>query len=256
MVDAVGVVRRLRLHAADDRELVGHAWPSSAGTRRPAVPVHVRSGSGGTARRSAGRASCRTCRSGWPRRSSTAGCSACRCLRRLGGDRWEWNSPPQLATTSPAAGDQRALQQAAAAEVLVRGQLVASVVIASSDPRPARHVGLLSPLGLCCQWLNRNSPCSAAPRSPPRPAPRPSVARQVRDEPLPLRRPSAGGSAPTGTAARRASPTAPSSVSDRVGQVALAAADQLADVARCCSGTGARCRPPWKSPWPLVGSPK
>ena len=122
VVDAVGVVRRLRLHAADDGELVGICRPSSAGTRTPGCRCTLRLRSAGTARRSAGRASCRRCRSGWPRRSSTAGCSACRSSCGLGGDR-SASGPgrPSWAGRSPPAGDQRALEEGAAAEVLAGG---------------------------------------------------------------------------------------------------------------------------------------
>ena len=78
------------------------------------------SGSAGTGRRWAGPASCRRCRSGWRRRSSTGGCSVCRVWRPRRRSSANGTGRPSWRTARPPAGHQRPLEEGAAAR-RVRG---------------------------------------------------------------------------------------------------------------------------------------
>ena len=178
----------------------------------------------------------------------------------------EWNSPPQLATAMPPAVTSAPLRKPAAADdvrvSLVRRGSCASVpvprgagALPAGDVSPSAskrergmHDSMIEPK------LRR---IQTAPRSPPRPAPAGSSRRglEVLHEPLLAPRAVAAGSAPTGTADPPAPPTAPSTLTSASARFPLRGWISTR-TRRCCSGTGARSGSPWKSPWPLVGSPK
>ncbi len=216
------------LHRADDGDLVHLLGHLSASARRSACRARW-SRSGGTVRRSAGRASCRTFRTGWRRRSSTAGCSASASCSTSSASAGGAGQAAPVHHHAAGRRGQRALEQRAAGKCSCLGQCMASAPLCRVRQTVIAEHGCGQRVGLCAcrridQWLKRNSlqvisaqmaSCtrSRGLSSPPRDMRRtsrvpPALGRRLSDRQEQRRRALSGGSLRIDQRAQQARPAA------------------------------------------------